>query len=142
MKSVATSSFSGCMVWIIVVGILSSCLLPVAFTIGITTSESDLAVKTTTPYVCPKGTTGHVHSYEGMTPDETGVDTPATVYELQCLDTAGHVVYTDPIMWGFMWLGIWVGIGVLVIIALALLLAAPAGILIGRFLSRTTTRPA
>lgn len=142
MKSVESSTFSGCVVWIIVVGILSACLLPVSFAIGTSTTESDLAVKTTAPYVCPKGTSTRVHSYQGTTQDESGNDVPATLFELQCLDAAGKVVYTDPVMWSFIWLGITVGSGVLAIIILALLFAAPARVLIGRFLGGTKTSKA
>jgi len=142
MKSAATGTISGCITWFIVVAIMGACLLPVAVSIGATTSGSDLAVKTTAPYVCPQGTTGHVHTYEGMTPDENGFDTPATISELQCLDAGGSVVYTDPILWGFIWLGIALAVALVISVILGFVLAAPAGLLVARFLGRTKVTPA
>lgn len=142
MKSAAAGTVSGCIVWVILLGVLATCLFPVAFTVGMLTTQSDLAVKTTAPYVCPKETTPHINSYEGTTTDDNGFETPATIYELQCLDANGKVVYTDPIVWGFIWLGIAMAIAVVVTGVLALLLAAPAGVLIGRFFGGTKATPA
>ncbi len=137
MKSAATGTVSGCIIWFIVVAIAAMCLLPLAVSVGATTSDTDLAVKTTAPYVCPRGTTGHVHTYEGMTPDENGFDTPATISELQCLDAGGSVVYTDPIEWGLIWLGIIAAAALVISVILGFVLAAPAGLLVARFLNRT-----
>lgn len=139
MKSAATGTVSGCVIWFIVVAIAAGCLLPAAVSIGATTSDTDLAVKTTAPYVCPRGTTGKVHTYEGMTPDDNGFDTPATISELQCLDAGGSVVYTDPFAWGLMWLGIIAGAALVISIILGFVLAAPAGLLVARLLNRTKT---
>ena len=41
MKSGTAGTVSGCIVWIIVFGILSTCLLPVAMRIGGITSAND-----------------------------------------------------------------------------------------------------
>src|SRR5258706_13924624 len=100
MKSASAGAVSGCIIWFVVMGVIASCLFPVAFTVGMFTSNSDLAIKTTAPYVCPKDTTPHINSYEGTTTDENGFEQPATISELQCLDASGKVVYTDPIVWG------------------------------------------
>ena len=140
MKSIAAGGISGCLIWFLLVGIVSSCIVLVAFVLAAVTTESDLAVKVTSPLVCPKQTTGHINSYEGTSTDEEGFETPTTFYELQCLGSDGQVVYTDPIVWGFIWIGLLSGIGLVVSGVLAFLLAAPLGVLIGRFVGGTKAR--
>jgi len=139
MKSIAASGISGCLIWFVVVGIVASCIMPVAFVAAMLTTQSDVAVRVTSPMVCPKQTTGHINSYEGTSTDEAGFETPATIYELQCLDSGGQVVYTDPIVWGFIWVGLLSGLGLIVSGMLTFLLAAPLGVLIGRFFGNTKT---
>lgn len=49
MKSPATGTISGCIVWVIVFGAPSLCILPVASTMGGLTSDSEVAMKTMGP---------------------------------------------------------------------------------------------
>jgi len=57
MKITKAGTISGCIVWILVFGILSACLLPVAMLIGGFTSVSNFAIRTIGPIICPDGTT-------------------------------------------------------------------------------------
>ena len=136
MKITKTGTASGCIVWIIVFGILSSCFLPAATMIGGFTSVSNFAMQTIGPLICPEGTVGQSYSYATTTTDEFGNSRPSTGYELHCVDTNGEVVKKDPVLYVFVWMGIIAAIGLVIAALLALALAAPAGMLIARSLDR------
>ncbi len=132
MKSTTTGAMSGCVVWVLAFAVISGCILPLAMGIGGFTSASDLAVRAVGPRVCPKDTTPTMHTYETTSTDDNGFETPATGYEIQCMDASGNVAHTDSVSFAFIWIGILGGIGLLVAAVLAFVLAAPAGVLIGR----------
>jgi len=136
MKSTATGTLSGCIVWVIVFGVISTCMFPAAMMIGGFTSASTLAMKTLGPMICPDGTTAESYSYQTTTTDEFGNSQPATAYELHCVDARGEVVKEDPIFYAFWWIGILAAVGLAISAVLAFLLAAPAGVIIGRLLAR------
>lgn len=139
MKSATTGTISGCVVWIILVCILSMCITPVAFGIGGATSASDFAMQTVGRYICPEGSTAQSYSYATTTTDEFGNRQPSTAYVLQCVDSNGEIVKEDPITYAFVWMGILVLIGLILTGLLAFVLAAPAGVLLGRLFSRNKT---
>ncbi|MCL4529477.1 MAG: hypothetical protein M1282_08695 [Chloroflexi bacterium] len=132
MRSTTTGTISGCIVWVLVFVVVSSCLLPVAFMVGSFTAETNFAIRRVGPMICPKATTPQIYSYETTMTDDNGFPVNATAYELHCLDSNGNVVKNDPIVFGFLWDGIMVGIALIVTAVLAFLLAAPAGVLISR----------
>ena len=136
MKPKATGTLSGCLVWIIAFGILSTCILPVAMAVGGITSFSRFAMQTLEPVICPEGTTAESYSYATTTTDEYGNTQPSTAYELHCVDANGVVVKEDPILYAFVWIGIIALIGLVIAALLAFALAAPAGALIAKFLNR------
>lgn len=131
-----TGAVSGCIVWIIVFGIFSACLLPVSMIIGGFTSVSNFAMQTLGPVICPDGTTAESYSYATTTTDEFGNSQPSTAYELHCIDATGAVVKEDPVLYAFIWMGIIAVIGLVIAAVLAFALAAPAGVLIARLLNR------
>ncbi len=136
MKTAKTGAISGCIVWALVFGVVSSCLVPAAMFVGGFTSVTNLAINTTGRFLCPEGTTPKSYSYSTTTFDEFGYSEPAAAYELHCVNADGVVVKEDPIVYAFLWDGLVIlmaiGIGAL----LAFLLAAPAGILIARLFKR------
>lgn len=136
MKQTTAGTISGCVIWIIAMGILISCILPMFLIIGSVTSFSQFAVKTTGSIICPDGTTAESHSYETTTTDEFGNSEPATGVELRCVDQSGEVVKTDPVGYAFLWDGIFALIGLLISGILAFVLAAPIGVLIGKWFNR------
>jgi ABC-type glycerol-3-phosphate transport system permease component len=136
MKKASTGVVSGCLVWILAFGVISTCIVPVFMAIGSITSVTDFAINTTGKFICPDGTTPESYSYATTTRDEYGNSKPTTAYELQCVDTGGEVLKTDPIGYSFLWIGIFVLVGLLVTGGLAFLLAAPAGVLITRLFNR------
>ena len=136
MKSTSTGAVSGCIIWFIVFGLLSSCLLPVGMFIGGFTSVTDFAMKTLEPLICPDGTTAQSRSYATTTNDEFGNSQPSTAYVMQCVDANGEVVKEDPVAYAFIWIGILSGIGLILAGILAFIFAAPAGVLITRLINR------
>ena len=136
MKSKTTGTLSGCIVWIIVFGILSACIFPAAMIIGGFTSVSKFAMQTIAPIICPDGTMAQSYSYATTTTDEYGNSQPSTAYELHCLDANGAVVKEDPVLYAFLWIGIIALIGLVIAALLAFALAAPIGAFITRSLNR------
>jgi ABC-type glycerol-3-phosphate transport system permease component len=131
-----TGTLSGCIVWIIVFGVLSLCFLPVSMMIGGFTSVSNFAMQTLEPVICQEGTTAESYSYATTTTDEFGNSQPSTAYELHCVDASGTVVKEDPVLYAFLWIGLIAVIGLVIAGTLAFALAAPAGVLIARVLDR------
>lgn len=139
MKSLTTGTTSGCMVWIIVTCLMSSCLLPVAIAIGSFTSTTDLAARAAAPYICPPETTPRIETYQTTLRDEYGVDQPATASVLECVDAQGKVVKEDPIAWAFLWVAMCAALGLAAAIVVSLLVSAPVGAFIGRRLGKNKT---
>lgn len=136
MKPKATGTLSGCIVWIIAFGILSTCILPIAMAVGGITSVSRFAMQTLAPMICPEGTTAKSYSYATTTTDEYGNTQPSTAYELHCVDANGVVVKEDPVLYAFVWIGLTGLIGLVIAALLAFAFAAPAGVLIAKLLNR------
>lgn len=136
MKQATTGTVSGCLVWIIAFVVIGTCALPVSMVVGGFTSFSDFAIQRTGAIICPKNTTPDVYSYATTTTDEYGNRQPSTSYMLQCKDANGEVVMEDPVGYAFLWIGAIAGIGLILSGILAFVLAAPAGVLIGKFLNR------
>jgi hypothetical protein len=140
MKSATTGTVSGCIIWFIVFGFISTCFIPVAMTAGGITSVSSIAVKTTGGFICPEGTTADTYSYATTTTDEYGNSQPSTAYVLECVNASGEVVKEDPVLYAFIWIGILSGIGLILAGILAFVFAAPAGVLIARLFNRNKNK--
>ena len=142
MKSATTTAFSGCVIWFILISIISSCVMPVFFITGSVTSFSNFAIKTTGGWLCPEGTTPESYSYSTTTHDENGFEQPATAYELRCVNANGDVVKSDPIVYSLLWIGIFAGIGLLLSAILSFVFAVPGGMLVTRLLERLNVKKA
>lgn len=136
MKNTTAGTLSGCLVWLLSIGVISSCILPIFFIAGSLTSFSQYAITFTGKFLCPGGTTPQGYTYETTTTDDYGHTEPATGMELHCVDQNGTVVKNDPVVYAFLWIGIFAFIGLLISGILAFVFAAPAGLLITRFLNR------
>ncbi len=141
MKSLSVGTTSGCIVWLVVICLTSSCFLPVAAAIGSFTSTTDLAVRATAPYICPSETIPRIKTYQTTMRDENGIDRPSTASVLECVDAQGQVVKEDPIAWTFLWVGICAAIGLVAVAVFSLLISAPAGVLIGRYFGKNKSDP-
>jgi hypothetical protein len=136
MKSGTAGAASGCVIWAIVFGILATCLGSAAMMIGGITSGSDLAARTVGPMICPDNTRPRINTYATTSTDDYGNTSPATGYELQCLDKNNSVVKTDPVGFAFYWMGLLVAAGAILAALLAFVVAGPAGVLIARLVNK------
>ena len=140
MKPATTGTVSGCIIWLIVFGLLSTCLLPAGMMIGGFTSATNLAMKSLEPLICPDETTAKSHSYATTTNDEFGNPQPSTAYVMQCVDANGEVVKEDPVVYAFAWIGTISLIGLILAGILAFIFAAPAGALIAKLFKRNKNK--
>ena len=136
MKSATTGTISGCVVWVIVFGVLSLCIFPVASVIDGFSSASGFAMQVMGPFICPDGSTSQSYSYATTTTDDNGNRQPSTAYVLQCVDANGEIVKEDPVVYAFVWIGVMVVFGLILAAILSFLLAAPAGVLISKAIER------
>lgn len=133
MKSATTGAVSGCVVWMIVFCVLSACLLSVAIPVGSFAIElsPDFITDTLGPYLCPQDSTAEI-----VTRQVTGVQTPATSYNMRCVDANGNVVQEPSPNFAFIWLGILAIIGLILSALIAFLFAAPVGVLMVKLVNR------
>ena len=135
MKFSTTSTTSGCMLWLIVFGILSSCILPTTIVVGGLTAASDFALQTIEPMLCLEGTTAKLFSYETTTTDAFGHSQPSTIYELHCVYAKGVILKKDPILYASLWMGLVTAIGLSVAALLAIALLVPVRVLSTKILN-------
>jgi hypothetical protein len=137
-----TATASGCIVGVVLFFLLSACLLPIGVMAAGFTSHTDFVVETMGGYLCPVGTTPDLTSYATTILDERQVEMPATAYELICVDESGQTLVNRGPTYAFIWTGLLGAAGVLLALLLALIFAAPAGILAARVFGRKKTADA
>jgi hypothetical protein len=137
MKSLFTGTASGCVVWVLVFGLLSMCLCPTMVMIGGVTSAGP-AAGIIGAYLCPAGSTPEVITFSSTTRDEYGNEQPSTGYEMQCVAAGGEIVRAPSPDYAFYWIGALAAGSLLIAALLGLLLAAPVGGLIARWMARRT----
>ena len=132
MKSATTGAVSGCVVWMIVFCVLSSCLLPVAMMVGTLTSllSVDFVADILGPYFCPQDSTVEIITHKRSGTNSSGGRYSSTSYEMQCVDSNGNVVREPSQDYVLIWLGILAVTGLILSALIAFLLAAPAGVFI------------
>jgi hypothetical protein len=141
MKSVTTGTLSGCVVYIIVFFFLLTCLVPLGMGLGGVTStiSADFVARTLEPYLCPDGSHAEIITFQTTSTDEFGNESPATGFEMQCVNARGEITRPPSPDYAFIWIGV-IGVASLILAALlSFVLAAPAGVIIGRLLGRTKT---
>jgi hypothetical protein len=140
MKTAATGAVSGCVVWVIVVLVLSVCLVPVALLIGLATSLSgsgtQFIAENLGPYLCPPESTAEILSQQTSGVDSEGNRYDSTSYQLQCVDSNGNVVREPSQDYAIYWWGILGAAGLILSALIAFLLAAPAGVVIAKIFNR------
>lgn len=135
MSKTKTTALSGCLIWFVLIGVIGSCVMPVAFVVGSISSTSDYVIENVGVFICPEGTAPRSHTYSTTSMDEYGNSHPATGYELQCEDSNGDIVQTDPIAYAFIWIGVVALIGLVLTGVLAFVFAVPGGMLVTRVLN-------
>jgi hypothetical protein len=139
--SATVGRLSGCALWLVAAAVLSLCLVPVAFVFTLFTSTSDLAAGVVDPLVCPAGTHAQIETAPTTYVDDQGFTREAMGREMVCVDDAGAVVARPAPLPNWIYAGL-VGLAALVLAGgLALLFAAPAGVLLGRLTNRLGKHP-
>jgi hypothetical protein len=138
MKSTAAAAggISGCVVWLVVLAVLLTCLAPAAFGFALITTTSNLAASVVGPLVCPAGSTAYIERAPTTFVDDQGFTREAMGAEMVCADSAGTVVARPAPLPNWIWTGLVCGAGLAIGAVLALALAAPAGVVVGRVVGR------
>lgn len=129
MKSASRGIFSGCVVWVLVFSVLSSCLGLVGASVGAATAQTGFVVETVGGRMCPPDTTPDLYSYATYNAIE---NRESTAYELICVDATGNTVINLGPTWAFLWAGILGVAGLLLAVILSAMVAAPLGAMLGR----------
>lgn len=130
--SKTVGAVSGCAVWAIVAALLATCLVPVACVFTLFTSSTELAARVVGPLVCPAGATATVERGLVSYVDDDGFTREAMGAEIVCVNAQGTVVARPAPLPNWLWSGL-VSVAALVLAGgLAVLLAAPAGLVISR----------
>ena len=131
MQSAATGTVSGCVVWMLVFCILSTCVLSAGVPLAglVLSFNHDFMAKTLEPYLCPPESTAEIVTHASST---DGGRRPATSYAMQCVDANGNVVKEPSPDYFFIWLGVLGIIGLILSALTAFLLAAPAGVIVAK----------
>lgn len=134
MKPTAVGATSGCVIWILAFGLVSLCLCPLAVVLGAlsTTLGAESVAGILEPYLCPDNSTAEVITFQTTTTDEFGNESPATGYEMQCVDEAGSIVREGSPNYAFYWVGLLALASLIVSGGMAFLVAAPLGAFIAR----------
>jgi hypothetical protein len=140
----ATGGISGCLVWVLTFGVITTCLCPLAMAIGTVTSSvaANWVAGLVGPMLCPPDTTPQIHTFPTTTVDDNGVKHPATGYEMLCLGANGEVVKNAGPSYAFVWIGIVALVALVASALLAIFLAVPAGAVVARLTGRRSPRPA
>ena len=96
------------------------------------TLRADSVAGIVEPYLCPEGSRAEIVTYQ-VIPRRNSYD-----YELQCVDLSGAIVREPSPDYAFYWLGALTVAAILVAGLLAILLAIPAGMWLGRRKTRST----
>jgi hypothetical protein len=134
MKSTAAAAggISGCVVWLVVLAVLLTCLAPVAFSFALLTTTSNLAASVVGPLVCPADSTAQIERLPTTYVDDEGFTREAMGAEMVCADAGGNVVARPAPLPNWIWTGLVCGAGLAIGALAALALAAPAGAVVGR----------
>lgn len=127
-RSRGSTPASGCLLWLLLFGVLFSCLCPSATFIGgfAATLQADAVADIVDDYLCPDGSAGDIVTYQ-VIPRRNATD-----YEMQCVAPGGEIVREPSPDYAFYWVGALAGATVLLAGLLALLLAIPIRAWIGR----------
>ena len=136
MNNAKTTAISGCVIWFLLIFIISSCVMPVFFIVGSVSSFSDFAIKTTGGWLCPEGTTPESYSYASTTTDEYGIDILPLPMNCIAWMPSGTVVKNDPVLYAFIWIGICALIGLIISVILTFVFAVPGGMLVTKILNK------
>lgn len=128
---------SGCVVWVLLFLITSSCLIPIGLFSASVTSHTDFVIQTMGGFMCPSETTPAEYTYSTTIWDsDLGASVPATGYELICVDASGQTVVNLGPTYAFVWTAAMGLAGAFVAVVLSILLAGPIGMIFAKKFGR------
>jgi hypothetical protein len=134
--STVAGSVSGCVLWLLVFSLFAACMVPVSLIFAVFTTDTPMMAGIVGPMFCTEGSKAQIRMEQTTMHDDNGFDRPAMGYTLICVDTNGKTV-AEPAPWPtWTWNGLSFLAGLLVAALLALLFAAPLGVLVTRLLRR------
>lgn len=136
MEGKKTGMLSGCLVWLLTFALLSMCLCPAGVMVGsfFSVLGVDWSARLVGPLLCPAGSSAHIENHSTMRM-ENGRWEPVQSFELVCTDPAGVQTNLGG-SYALLLAGMFAVGGLVLAGLLALALAAPAGVLIGRLRRR------
>jgi hypothetical protein len=139
MNKPGTGTALGCLAWLAACVLLTICCAPIAMIGGSISSTvgGDFVARTLTPILCPDGSHGEIITFATTSTDEFGNEIPSTGYVMQCVDASGNITREPSPDYAFVWMLVLMGGGLILSALLALLLVAPASILIRKLFGKS-----
>ena len=135
MKSLMAGAFSGCTMWGILFFVTVPCFWSLIFMTSSLTTFTDPSYQIMQPILCPANTRLTVRNYDTTTTDSSHHSIAAVGHDMNCVASGGQMVKknldVEYLLW---WRGLGIVSGVVVAFVVSLLLAAPFGALVTRFL--------
>ena len=143
MKSLATGSISGCLVWVITFLVLTPILWLFVYMISSFMTFTEASYRVMQPVLCPANTTLKVETFDTTTTDSSHHSIGAVGHDMNCIDSDGNTLKKDVVVeYLLLWRLFGHLSGPFLAGLLAFLFAAPAGALVACFLpSRAKSQP-
>jgi len=137
MKSLATGTISGCLIWVILFVILAPILWIGVFVTSSMLTFTDFSYRLMQPILCPAGTRLDVKTFDTTTTDSNHQTIGAVGHDMNCVNSDGETIEQDLVVeYLLYWRGIGLVSGIILAIPLTFLFAAPGGTVIVRVLKR------
>lgn len=136
LVSAKVGTVSSCLVWVVMMGVIGTCLIPVALIVAPFTATSEIAVQTIGPLVCPETSAAIIEISNTSYQTDLGAEVPAATREMVCVDSNGTVVARPAPLPNWLWMGFVALVMLLITGLLALALATPAGMAVGTLLKQ------
>lgn len=140
--SAAAGTASGCVVWLVLAVVFGTCLLPVGIIVTVFTTTSELAATVVGPMVCPAGSAAIIERVPTTYIDDQGFEREAMGAEIVCADASGDVVARPAPLPNWIWTGLVCVAAIVLACVLALLFAAPLGVVVGGVINRLMRKKA
>ncbi|MBP7999019.1 MAG: hypothetical protein KA314_06610 [Chloroflexi bacterium] len=129
--SAKVGTASGCLVWVVLVMVIGTCLLPVGLIVSVFTATSTAAAQTIGPLICPEGSVATIEQSNTAYRTDLGAEPVAATRELVCVDNHSTVITRPSPLTNWIWMGFIMVMMLFLAGFLAFVLAAPAGATVG-----------
>lgn len=134
--SAKVGTASGCLVWVVLVVVIGTCLLPVGLIVSVFTATSDAAAQTIGPLICPEGSVATIEQSNNADRMDLGAEPVAATREMVCVDAQGTVITRPAPLPNWLWMAFITLVMAGLAGILAIILAVPAGATVGSLLKK------